>query len=73
MITRVRETDGGYKVTILTAEGVMAEKTTPSLAEAFGWQAHIQIHGGFPLLEPEAPAPAHAPEVVKAKGKGRAK
>lgn len=73
MITRVRETDGGYRVTILTADGVVDERETDSLARAFAWQSAAQAAGAFPsIVQPEPePTPVHEPEVRKTKGKAK--
>lgn len=47
MYTRVRETEGGYKVSIFGGDEPV-ERTTPDLKEAFALQAHAQKHGAFP-------------------------
>ena len=64
MITRVRETEGGYKVTLLHADGIADSRETASLAEAFKWQAYASERGELPL------APKREPE-VKEKVNGR--
>jgi len=39
MLARVRETEGGYRVTLYTAEGEVDSRVTTDLAEAFRWQS----------------------------------
>lgn len=59
MLTRVREVEGGYRVTLLNLDGDVAYRETANLAEAFAWQAA----GGFP---DEVSA---EPEPVKTRGR----
>lgn len=47
MLARIREVEGGYKITLLTASGEVESRQTADLAEAFRWQTA----GAFP---PEA-------------------
>lgn len=68
MITRVREGDGGYVVTISAVDGVIDTRTTANLAEAFALQRAAQVSGAFPVAaSPEpvvaepAPVPKHDP------------
>jgi len=67
MLTRIRETEDGYKVTIFKAEGIIAERETGSLSEAFGLQAHVQQHGHFPA------SPRHDPEIAAINKRGNLK
>lgn len=65
MITRIKDEGGSYRVTILAGEGVIEERVTADIKQAFAWQAHVQTTGSFP---PD-PVVKHEPEVVKSKGK----
>lgn len=68
MITRVREGDGGYVVTISSVGGVVDTRVTPDLAEAFALQRSAQETGAFPVIP--APTLEVAPVlVVKPKAK----
>ncbi len=48
MLTKVRECEGGYKVTLYTAKGEVESRITDDLAQAFAWQAHASVHGKLP-------------------------
>lgn len=68
MITRIREGEGGYVVTISSVAGVIDTRTTPDLAEAFALQRTVQETGAFPVAAPiapvavePAPVPRHDP------------
>lgn len=53
MICKVREVEGGYKVTLLTGDETIDSRTTDDLAEAFAWQAHVSEHGELPPYKRE--------------------
>lgn len=48
MITRVREADTGFTVTVFDAGGVIEARTIDSLADAFAAQKAVQATGKWP-------------------------
>lgn len=51
MITRIREVEGGFRVTLLSADGEIERRETDNLATAFAWQEHASKNGAFPSVK----------------------